>query len=1014
MLYPKNSKLNSDDSLFRNPTSEYRGTPFWSWNGKLDTDEYLRQIEIFKKMGFGGFHMHVRTGLKERYLSDRFMDVVKQCVDKAEDEDMLVWLYDEDRYPSGAAGGFVTENPAYVQKKLRITQELSDKITDNGYPRLIACFDIVKNNRGFLTEYRVIAPDDETRGEKWYAYLELMENSSWYNNRAYVDTLKKEAIEKFIAITHEKYKECVGSRFGTVIPAIFTDEPQFSRKQRFKTSFDKTDCTLPWTDDLCEGFEEKFGLSLTEHIPELFWELPDGKISKCRYLYHNYVCDRFVEAFSDTIGDWCSKNGIYLTGHVMEESSLEKQTCAVGEAMRSYRSFGIPGIDMLCASFEFTTAKQCQSAVNQYGREGMLSELYGVTGWDYDFRGYKLHGDWQECLGVTVRVPHLSWASMGGGAKRDYPASISYQSPWWTEYSAIEDHFARVNTLMTRGKPVVKVGVIHPIESYWLKFGPEDITWEAGSEMDEKFNNLTQWLLKNNVDFDFISEALLPDLCPVGSYPFKVGKMEYDVIIVPGCLSLRETTIDRLDQFRILGGKLIFMGSAPEICDGEKSGKGIQLYGESVNIPFDSDLLLAELEEYRLVKITDCDGSITGKYIYNLKKDGDFLHLFISRCCEPDNKYAANENNLLIQIKGSYIPILYNTITGETENLVCDYKDGYTVIPQKLYDYDSLLLKLVPGKTLKKPKAEDETKSKPVAVPDKVEYELSEDNALLIDICEYSLDGGEFRKPEEILRLDNICREELGFEPRGGHSVQPWAAKPEPATHLLTLRYKFRSTVHYIGAHLAIEEPESAEIYFNGQKVKSSPDGWWTDKDIRTVPLPAIAPGDNLLEVILPFGKNTNTEWMYILGRFGVAIENGKSVITSLPYKLKFESITEQGLPFYGGNISYIIPFECGSGVSIRAGEYHGALITAKVDDKPAGRIIYPPYKLTVNNLSEGSHCLKLTLFGNRVNCFGPVHRTVDGGWLGPDSWKTQGDQWTYNYCLKTIGLTEKPEIEVI
>ncbi|MBO4342689.1 MAG: hypothetical protein J5870_06315, partial [Clostridia bacterium] len=97
-----------------------------------------------------------------------------------------------------------------------------------------------------------------------------------------------------------------------------------------------------------------------------------------------------------------------------------------------------------------------------------------------------------------------------------------------------------------------------------------------------------------------------------------------------------------------------------------------------------------------------------------------------------------------------------------------------------------------------------------------------------------------------------------------------------------------------------------------------------------------------------------------------------------------------------------------------RAGEYHGALITAKVDDKPAGRIIYPPYKLTVNNLSEGSHRLKLTLFGNRVNCFGPVHRTVDGGWLGPDSWKTQGDQWTYNYCLKTIGLTEKPEIEVI
>lgn len=74
-------------------------------------------------------------------------------------------------------------------------------------------------------------------------------------------------------------------------------------------------------------------------------------------------------------------------------------------------------------------------------------------------------------LGVTVRVPHLSWVSMKGEAKRDYPASIGYQSPWWKDYAYVEDHFARVCTALTRGKPVVRVGVIHPIESYWLHWG---------------------------------------------------------------------------------------------------------------------------------------------------------------------------------------------------------------------------------------------------------------------------------------------------------------------------------------------------------------------------------------------------------------------------------------------------------------------------------------------------------------------------------------------------------------
>ncbi|MBQ5748762.1 MAG: hypothetical protein IIV87_01260, partial [Oscillospiraceae bacterium] len=48
-------------------------------------------------------------------------------------------------------------------------------------------------------------------------------------------------------------------------------------------------------------------------------------------------------------------------------------------------------------------------------------------------------------------------------AKRDYPASINYQSPWYREYSYIENHFARVNTALTRGTPIVKIGVIHPV-----------------------------------------------------------------------------------------------------------------------------------------------------------------------------------------------------------------------------------------------------------------------------------------------------------------------------------------------------------------------------------------------------------------------------------------------------------------------------------------------------------------------------------------------------------------------
>ena len=78
MLYKKNNTQTLSKDLFKNPTSEYRGTPFWSWNCEL-----LWQIEQLKKMGFGGFHMHARCGLSTRYLGKDFMDFVKTCTQKA-------------------------------------------------------------------------------------------------------------------------------------------------------------------------------------------------------------------------------------------------------------------------------------------------------------------------------------------------------------------------------------------------------------------------------------------------------------------------------------------------------------------------------------------------------------------------------------------------------------------------------------------------------------------------------------------------------------------------------------------------------------------------------------------------------------------------------------------------------------------------------------------------------------------------------------------------------------------
>lgn len=1023
MLYKKNIDKSLSNDLFKNPTSEYRGTPFWALNSHLTTEELCRQIDVFKEMGLGGFHLHVRTGLENEYLSKEYMSLMKDCVHKAKKEEMLAWLYDEDRWPSGAAGGFVTKDEKYRGRCLlfspfRIAENFTsdDSRAEGGRTnkgKVLACYDIILDKDGYLEAYSRIGEDEEAKGTKWYAMLEIHGSSSWYNGQSYADTLNPEAIKKFIEVTHEKYKAEMGEEFDKTIPAIFTDEPQFTRKRVLNNSFDKMDITMPWTDKVPELYKKTYNADIFDTLPEIFWDLKDSKVSLHRYRYHDFIAELFAFSFADTVGSWCNENNIALTGHMMEEPSLHSQTAALGEAMRSYRSFRLPGIDMLCNAHEFTTAKQAQSAVHQFGYEGMLSELYGVTGWDCDFRTYKHQGDWQACLGVTIRVPHLSWYAMKGEAKRDYPASIHYQSPWYKKYNLIEDHFARVNTALTRGKPEIKVGVIHPVESYWLHWGPNDKSAIFRDSFDERFRNVTGWLLEGSIDFNFISEALLPSLCEKGSMPLKVGKMEYDAIIVPGCETLRRTTLERLSAFKEAGGKLIFMGDAPSLIDAQPCDCAKELFDKCDNIDFSRASLLTALEDTRSLTIRYADGRLSDRFIYQLRKDNDCKWLFICNSKEPGNKHIDGGNNIQIILNGIYSAEIYNTATGEITPIKAFYRENQSIIKYCLYGYDSLLLRLTDGK------GDTENIRPPFNVANEAkcgffDYSLSEDNVLVLDKARWKLDDDtEFSEEEEILRLDNKVRRRLGIRDRGGSVVQPWVLGALPMDHKVTLKFTFQSEIQYKNAVLALEDSDVAEVFFNGKKA-SALEGYYVDISIGKKAIGDIVKGENILEITLPFGETANLENVFILGNFGVRVTGSFATVCALPEKLTFGSLLTQGLPFYGGAVTYKMPVKTeNEDMIITAGDYMGALIEVAVDGKKAGDIIYPPYTLKVKGVGAGEHTVELTEYLHRYNSFGPLHLVnVNESWHGPGAWRSQGSNWSYEYVLRTTGILKAPGIK--
>ena len=1020
-MYEKFKNAEFDDLYFKNPSAAFRGAPFWAWNAQLDKNDLLWQIDRLAEMGFGGFFMHTRCGLEIEYLGKEFMSLIQACAAYAKQKGMFAFLYDEDRWPSGAAGGFVTENKAFRQKSLYLTQKPPAEVAAWGKreerdPKFLFCFDIAFSGDGRLKHFRKIAENEAAKREKWYVYFLLAPKQPWYNGFTYPDTMNENAVKTFIDITHEAYKRAVGSEFGKTVPAIFTDEPNYGWIMGAQYERNIPDVMLPWTDDFAKTFQKAFGYDILPLLPRIVWVTENGDPATPRYHYFRHLTERFAAAYSDQIGSWCKKNGIAFTGHLLNEPMLESQSRNTGEAMRHYLNFDIPGIDILCNRVELSSAKQAQSVAHQCEKEGVLCEMYGVTGWDFDFCGHKFQGDWLAALGVTLRVPHLSWVSMKGSAKRDYPASISFQSAWYGEYPYIENHFARVNTALTRGKPLVKIAVIHPIESYWLAAGDLAHTEKERQRMEEQFDALIQWLLRGCLDFDFVSESLLPVLYKPSKKGFTVGKMTYDAVLIPPVSTLRASTIGALERFLEAGGKVVCAGERPDCADGELSDAADTLYKNAVRCDFTEEGISDALSAEREVEIFNADnGERTKNLICNLRQDGEDRWLFAAHCDAVSRREGAlfRPQKTRICLKGNFKPYLYDTLSGNIEEIEFSRKDGFTCIERDVYAYDSLLIRYTP------PRSGDEAKPRkkpvycgtPIRFDDKVKYRLGEPNVLVLDQCEYSLDGRSFAEKEEILRIDSLFRKRFSYPPADGQDVQPWRIEKKDPDRFVYLRFDFESEIA-APCRFAFEEAQTIE--FNGENVPVEPDGYFVDKALKSVKLPDMKKGANRLLVRVPISERISIENMFITGDFGVKSEGRSARVIKLPEKIAFGSITQQGFPFYGGAITYELPFESDKKSAVLSADFYcGTTLKAALNKTDAGILALPPYRLPLAP-KKGENLLELTLFASRANCFGALHACADFSWKGPNLYYTQGPLWAYEYQLKDVGIMKSPEIYFI
>ncbi len=1007
---------------FKNPGAQYRGLPFWSLNGKLEKDELIRQVGVLKEMGMGGAFIHSRTGLATEYMSDEWMELVRVCALEMEKLGMKAYLYDEDRWPSGTAGGLVTAEPRFRQKFIAMDILEPEQFSAINYSQnFVAAFAAKIDGNNIYDYYPVQFSLNVKEGYKVLAYhIQEQAPQSFYNGYTYLDTLNREATEKFIELTHEKYKAACGDMFGKELLGIFTDEPH---RGAFLNSFGLLNAGretfIPWTYELFCVFKERQGYDVRDILPEV-WFKKDGKpFSRAAYHYIETLMQMFLENFAKPYHDWCRKNKLIVTGHVLHEDSLSCQTTMCGSVMRYYEYMDYPGVDILTeGNGNFWVAKQVYSAAKQLGKKFVLSELYGCTGWQMSFQSHKAVGDWQSALGISLRCHHLSWYTMSGEAKRDYPASIFFQSGWYKDYNYVEDYFARINAVIMSGKSVTELLVVSPIESAWglshyktyvNAFG---VTEEEYQQLENEYNSTFKFLADNGIDFDYADEEMLSRLYSVtledGKPVLKVGKMRYSKVLVSGLMTIRNTTLQALEKFAALGGEVVFSGRNPSYIDGVEADK----LPEFKRIKFSGESFAGEFCSKAKVNIllTNQNGEPCKNMICHIRelKDGYFVFIVNS-----DRENAAN--GVRIAVDKPLAAEIWDLRSGEI--IVADFKttSSGVSLTADFAPAGEILLRLKKDAVAKKKSGTRQLKQ--IALPDKFKVTLNEPNALVLDFAEYFIDGKKCGA-DEVLRIDQKIRSEFNMRQRGGEMIQPWFAKKylnasaDDRVCSLDLDFTFAVQDMPEKISLALETPEKWTLNLNGAIIPSAPVGTFIDNSLFVVEIEAalLKQGENKLRLSAVFNDVLDLENIYLLGDFGVKIKKNYCVITKFAGALKAGDLAEQGLPFYSGAITYHIPVKKGV-YDVVSENMPAALIKAAGEDEEK-IIAFAPFE--AKNIRARNE-LKITLVNTRKNLFGPLHLVpAVHGATAPEHFRTTGDFYTQSFNLIPQGLGDIKILKVL
>lgn len=953
--------------LFTNPTRDYSTAPFWVWNDQLTEEQVIDTLNDLAKQNMKQVFVHPRPGLITSYLSEEWFHLWERALSEAQRLDMNLWIYDENSYPSGFAGGWVPEAmPESRGRGLMITPR---KDAPRWKKNTLAVFRVDQDRYENVTQ-EVQAGKTLPKARYYLCSVARAQDQKWFAGKCYVDLLYPGVTEKFIEITFEPYRMKFGEQFGKRIPGIFSDEPLILPTWQ----------GLPWTQNLPQLFQQRWGYNLIDHL--ICLDQPVGDWKKVRHNFFQLLLEQFIEHWSKPMHDYCEKHNLEWTGHYWEhEWPLPVR---VPDNMAMYAWHQRPSIDTLFNQYRedvnaqfgnIRAVKELASVANQLGRKRTLCEAYGAAGWDLRFEDMKRIGDWLYALGVNTLNEHLSYISIRGARKRDYPQSFSYHEPWWEAYHTSASYFARLSAALSQGQQINRILVIEPTTTCWMYYTPAFNNPQVDRVADA-FQNMVNACEKAQAEYDIGCEDIMARHGRVAGNAFVIGQRRYTtVVLTPFTENLNERTIEHLETFVKNGGTVMCCSTNPVRVNGSESDRASNLtqYDNWKQVAPDDvpTLLLASTTDGFHIRQNPNDKGLLFHHRRQID-DGQLLFLTNTSLGSPCTGVIETQAGGIEQ----WVPQ-----TGKVNPYPFERTPQGTRATFELPPTGSLLLFL--SKETREPHQAHKETINTIAPAGPPEAKRLNSNVLTLDFVDVTVG-------DETKTNTYIHDAALFVFNKHGLKTNPWDMATQYRDELISRTFPsdsgFETTYRFtIAQHvpkslsIVIERADLYAITCNGEAITAAKDTWWLDQSFQRIDITSVAQiGENTITIkASPFTMLHELEAAYLIGDFALE-PTDKGFVVIPENKMQLGPWNQQGYPFYGHRVAYTEQFDLPSvsgRYNVHLVDWYGSVAKVTVNGKPAGFIAWQPFECDVTDwIKPGENTVEVVVIGTLKNTLGPHH----------------------------------------